>query len=190
MRTAKVALIAVVLIAAAGCSADGTSDTDGPVSAEARPYVDALTAQFTLGGEGDFGLDDDRASCLAKRWVSTLEPARLEGAGIEPSDFGVGPGDQGEAEIADIALSDGEATEMVDAFDGCRIDLKTMTLDNLLGPLSADERSCLDDAVSDDLIGDYFKAVFTVPSEDLDSGPASEDYVVATERCTDEDEGD
>lgn len=183
-------MVTVLLLATAGCSADGTSDTGGPVSAEARPYVDALTTQFTLAGEGDFGLDDDRATCLANRWISILEPARLEGAGIEPTDFGVGPGDQSEAQLADVNLSDGEATEMVDAFGGCRIDLKAMTLDNLLGPLSDDERSCLDDAVSDDLIGDYFKAVFTVPSEDLDSDPASEDYVVATEPCIGKDDGD
>ncbi|QXC59774.1 hypothetical protein KSP35_15485 [Aquihabitans sp. G128] len=142
-------MLAVVVLLAAACTHKGTSDK---VTVESKPYVAALVRDLVGHGVGDIEVSGTQARCLAPRWVNVLQPTRLEAAGIEPSALAADAGM--DAKAAKVPLTDAEIGKLVDAFGDCDMDLKAAYIDHATAgaTLSDDDRSCLTDALSDDLI--------------------------------------
>lgn len=196
MRRLKIVLTACLALGAISCSGGGGGDSDGgvfgdggsgrgdsEVSSEAKPYADALAENFTTPEEGEIALNTEEAGCVAPKWVDTMTPERLKEAGVQPADLA---GDENEKKIVGLGLGADEAASMIDAFGDCDVDLKGLYIDGLAddGSLTDEDRACLDDAISDQLLKDVLVIGLTEGDAafDEESGPGKE-FVAALRKC-------
>jgi hypothetical protein len=142
-----------VLVAGAGVvlvSACGDDDDDGEVSEGAQPYVDAMIESFDDAPPDELQIDREQAQCLAPRWVEAIGVDRLKAAGIEPQDFS----EQGDVDLTKVGLSEDDGNAMYDAFGECDIDVETVFVESFSAErdVSEEDKDCLADAMSDDLL--------------------------------------
>jgi hypothetical protein len=146
-----VAVLAVGLVALAGCGDDDDAGGDGgDVSAEEQPYVDAMVTSFQQGDEDELTLTAEQSECVAPRWVDTIGVERFEDAGIEPADIS----DDGDDELSDLGLDEEQGGELYDAFGACDVDVKGLFIESLAGEqdLAEEDRDCLAENFDDDLL--------------------------------------
>jgi len=179
-RTVKTCLVACVAVVTVACSTGGGGGGDDAVSDEGKPYAESLSKNLTKGGEGEIELSDEQANCIAPKWVNTMKPDRLKKAGIKPADLG---SDDNTDMLARLKLSKDEGVALVDAFSDCGVNLKESFL-AADSDLTDDDRNCLNDAISDDLLKEVLVIGFTkgpgALSEDSD---LAKEYEKAIKKC-------
>ncbi len=161
------------------------TETEGGGDAGADGYVAALERELGQPDEEDaLELDGDQASCLAERWVDVMDVDRLREAGVTPDDLEPTGGLQ-VAELG-LELTEDEAEEMYEAFDGCGVDLKAELVASIVadGGLDADAEACLEDTVTEDLVRRVIVAGFTEGEAALsDEGELGQEYLDAVNPC-------
>lgn len=196
---AGVAGLLVLLGAATGCETSrddtmrgfpGAAAADGPevfepgtVPAAATPYVDALAANFVDGARLAARVDDTAAPCVAQRWVATLDPVALGGAGVAPEDLRDITLEEIRAAVP-ASLDEPRARALVAAFDACGVRYDGAVLDSLqvTGQVDPVERSCIAAALPDDLLASITLSILIQPQLD----PAlSREYGAAVGPCLD-----
>lgn len=149
---------------------DRTTTTTEGTGADEQAYVDALASQIV--GRDDLGVPvtSDQADCIAPEWITTLDPDRLDEAGIYPETLA---GREVVFEVLDELIGRPEATEMVAALTGCGIDLKVALATVLAanGNLTDDQVQCVVDALSDDYIAEVVAISLADGRDALDNEP-------------------
>jgi hypothetical protein len=146
-------MAAFVPLVGAGCGDDGDSGGSVSISAEEKPYVDALAKNLRAAGEGsdDIPLSDAQSDCLAPRWVDTIGVERFEKAGVKPADIA---SDEKQMDFEGIKFTDAEATKMYDAFGSCDVNLRELLMKSMTEgeDVSPAARKCMEGVLTDDAI--------------------------------------
>jgi len=176
-KTCRVAGLALLAVLAAGCSDGG--DGEIAVSPEAEPYVESLSENLSKGNESLLEVDDQQAACIAPKWINTMKPDRLRKAGIKPADLGTDDSDL----LVGLELTEDEGGALVDAFGDCGVDIKSSFLASD-DSLDDDDRACLSEAISDDLLREVLIVGFTKGPLAIDqqSSPGK-DFFAAIATC-------
>jgi hypothetical protein len=188
-RTLSLLVAGAALAFAAGCSDDdddGASNTEGGTagspttgspttagsassgtagSADAQAYVDAMIESFDNADPDELQIDREQAQCLAPKWVDAIGADRLAAAGIQPRDFGA----EGDVDLSEVGLSEDDGGAMYDAFGECDIDVKTLFVESFSAErdVSEEDKDCLSDAMSDDLLRRIMVTTFVEGEEAL-----------------------
>lgn len=160
-------LVALGALALGACGDDDDSGGGGgDVSAEARPYVDALVASMQSGGEGEWSLTDEQAKCVAPRWINTIGVDTLKDAGVEPEDIG----DDAGSDLDDLNLTEDQGNRLYDAFGECDVDIAAAFTASLGDDdsLSEEDRECVAEAFDDDVLRRIMVTAITKGDEGLD----------------------
>jgi len=172
-----ISLAACLLLGATACSSsDGGGDA-------ASPYVASLKKNLETAKGNELKLTAKQADCLAPKWIDTITPERLEKAGIEPADLATSDTD---ASITKLKLSDATAGSLIDAYGDCGVGLKKAFIDNVGSgsTMSADDKACLDEAITDDLLRDVLVATLTKGADALtNSSPEGKALITAVSAC-------
>ncbi|MGH9272092.1 MAG: hypothetical protein ACRDZ2_12540, partial [Ilumatobacteraceae bacterium] len=164
MAVASAAMIAVV----AGCDGGGG---DG-LSAEERPYYEAMVEQFQTETNDELELDRSQAECVSRGWMAAIGVERFEAAGLTPDELRAQP----EPEVAELDLDGGTAGEMYDAFGECDVEIADRVIRALYGERVTDEGvDCLRGELDDALLRDFVVTSFVESS----SAPLQDEDVVA-----------
>lgn len=167
MRPRPVLAAVIVLTALVGCDAgrdaplrpypgaatDGSVFVPGSVAAADRPYVDALAANFVDGGRLVARLDEPDATCVAERWIATLDPAALGAAGLSAEAMT----NVTLARLrAAVTLDRPRAEALVAAYETCGVDHTGAFLDSLLltSQITLGQRVCLLESLPAGLVGE------------------------------------
>jgi hypothetical protein len=120
------------------------------VSAEAKPYVEALEKSMKEDDSGGMTLSDSQASCLAPKFVNTIGVDTLEAKGITPEDMG----SDSDTDLSEMDLSEAQGGQLYDAFGACKIDVKELFISGMGSDseMSADDKKCLEDNFDDALL--------------------------------------
>ncbi len=182
-RTLARLIAGAALVLAAGCGDDdegaGTTSGDTEASpttagsassgaaggADAQAYVDAMIESFDNSDPEELQINREQAQCLAPRWVEAIGADRLAAAGIEPRDFAA----EGDVDLTEVGLSDEDGNAMYDAFGECDIDVKTVFVESFSAErdVSDEDKDCLTDAMSDDLLRRIMVTTFVEGDEAL-----------------------
>jgi hypothetical protein len=149
--------------AAPTTAGSGSSGTAG--SADAQAYVDAMIESFDNADPDELQINREQAQCLAPRWVDAIGADRLAAAGIQPRDFGA----EGDVDLTEVGLSEDDGNAMYDAFGECDIDVKAVFVESFSADrdVSEDDKNCLADAMSDDLLRRIMVTTFVEGEEAL-----------------------
>lgn len=156
-------------MAATACGDGGTNDDK--VTVAGKPYVEAMTTSLADHGVGGIDLSVTQAGCMAPKWVNILDPDQLDAAKVEPDQL---EADQGlDDKAAQVALTDAEIAQLVDAFGECDVDLTRSFVRSLTegATLTEDDEACLVDAVSDDLVRRMVSVEITKGTDASDDDP-------------------
>jgi hypothetical protein len=167
---ARTFALLIATAAVALVTACGDDDDDGEVSEGAQPYVDAMIESFDNAPPDELQIDREQARCLAPRWVEAIGAERLQAAGIEPRDFA----DQGDVDLTEVGLSEDDGNAMYDAFGECDIDVKRVFVESFSTDrdVSDEDKDCLADAMSDDLLRRIMVTTFVAGDEALNQDEA------------------
>lgn len=165
------ALAAAVLLGA--CSDDDTAT-------DPKPYVDALAAGLTADGSL-FPLDEDKATCIAERWVEIIGTDRLESADGAPEALSGG--------LADLDLTADEGRTLAGAYGTCDVDVKERLMAGITSDasISDGQRACLDEVLVPDYLDELVGTIIVnggLTSGDLD--PAEQAELIGPLRSCDD----
>lgn len=190
-RSLLAVVLAMTMFVGAACSADGsddagpsttaktdeqttTSEGDGPSSTteatgdeagDRQAYLDAFTKGFQDEEEQVF--DSGQVDCLAERYLDTIGLDNLVDAGVTPEEYG-----DGNDFPEEVGLDEDKANELYDQFGACDIDLKEIFIDVFARfspePLTDEQRSCIDDALTEEKLRRSFVADLLDLDEDQD----------------------
>lgn len=129
-------------------AAGPTTTTVEPVPAEEpEAYVQALAA--TYGEDVANSLDLPQAVCIAESWVATIGPEAFASSGVRSAELAAGT-----KTLRDVALTEEQAPAMAEGMETCGLELRRIVYAGL-GEAATDPavQACLDENVSDELIG-------------------------------------
>lgn len=127
-RTRSITTIAVVAVLSLVAAACGGDDGGTAVSADAKPYVDAMkTAMSESQGEDDIEFTESQIDCLAPRWVNVIGVERLESNDITPEDLA----EQAQMEFGEMGLTEKDGEALYDAFGACDVNIRELMLASL-----------------------------------------------------------
>ncbi len=146
----RIALGLIGVLALAAVAACG-GDDDG-VSADAKPYVDALEKSMKEDDSSGLTLSDTQASCLAPKFINAIGVDTLKAKGITPDDMG----SESDTDLTDFGLSDAQGGQLYDGFKACKVDVRSLFLSGMTedSEMSAADKKCLDDNFDDALLKD------------------------------------
>jgi hypothetical protein len=141
-------LLAVLAVAAAGCSDDG----DGAGSADEEAYVDEAMEDFDA--EAAAPLTEEDARCVVTSMVDAVGLERLEEIEVSPASFTQGD--------FPSAFTEDEAEAAVAAIGGC-VDLRALFLEGLNEDpaLSDQTKECLQGEFDEELVNQLFTGMLT-----------------------------
>jgi hypothetical protein len=146
----------------AGTTGDTTAGSSGgdASSATEDDYLAAIEAQFTSSGEDSLQMTDEQAKCVAPKWLDVITVDKLKEKDISPDDIRA---DTQNEKLADLGLSDADAEKMYAAYGDCDVDVRAEFARSVTASLGADPdvESCVDDAISDDLLQRIFVVSIT-----------------------------
>ena len=151
MRRLLLAPFAVVLLLASCGDDDADDSSDGDVSAELKPYADALATSYAADDiADDFTFTEENADCIATRSVRVVGIDRLEAVGT--------PDEVITATAEDLAVFDldqAELDKIASAFLECVDDAEELLGDAFLSgdpSLTEEQSACVADLVDRDLL--------------------------------------
>jgi len=139
------ATVAVLSLGVAACG-----DDDDNSSASGNAYAEAFAAGYKADPAIPFS--DTEADCMAREFVDAVGgPAAFEAAGLSVDDMtgAVNP-------LRRVNPSDAQARAAGGAFRTCGVSVVDMLFEP--GSLADDERACIDEALTDEVIGAAFVA--------------------------------
>lgn len=138
-----------------GTEPTGDEDPDAPPvdvgDADRQDYIDALAASAA----GDEFATPEQSECLAEGWVDAIGVDQLRDAGVTPEQFA----DGGDEELQAVGLDEDTAGKMYDRFAACDLDLRELIIGSEdESALTPDQRTCVDDTLTDDALRAWFVA--------------------------------
>ena len=163
-----IVMVAAMVLFTVGCADKATS---GTVSVEGKPYVRAFTSSLVDHGIGEVRLNPTQAACVAAKWVNIFQPERLDAAGVKASELRRAGGL--DDKVAQVALSDAEITKLVEAFGDCEVDLRDAYITSITKgvTISEEDRTCLSEAFSSELIDEMMALEITKGVQAVDDDP-------------------
>lgn len=141
------AVVAALGLALAACGDDSSSSSG---SAESNEYSEALAEGYKA--DTDFPLSDDESDCVAREFVDAVGgPAAFEAAEVSPEDL-VGVDNP----LRQVEPSDEQARAAGAAFSTCGVRIVDLLFEP--GSISDEVRTCIEDALTDEVLGDAFVA--------------------------------
>jgi len=195
-RLLALALVAVTALALASCSSDDgaggerlpldrattstTAGSDGDtldpgryttpgtvsvpeVTAEGEAgYVEALALNLRADPDNE-PLLGEAAGCVAPAWVRSIGADRFDAAGITPQDLAA---QRSMNQVMALGLSLDESRALVDALDGCDVDLLARALETpAFAGAPAETRSCIEGGLTEAMLLDTMTASLTGATE-------------------------
>lgn len=154
MKKLLTLLVPLVLVAAA-CGDDdgggsGSGDTDSPIA-------QAIADDIMNDPDGP-PIERSEAECIGGNIVSSLGEERLDELGVTAETAG---------DIGEVAFTDEEAGQVVDAFFDCA-DIGTLLVEQMVGEGTSDEDAeCLVNALGDDTLRNFMQAALLSQGEDI-----------------------
>lgn len=176
-RRLQLPLVAVVLaVLLAGCG--GGDDQDQGSSAEAKPYVDAMTKSMS---DKNSTFDKRQSRCFSERLIDVVGLDTVKAVGT-PEEF-AGKGNDLELDHLDINRTQGE--EIYANFDECGVDLRRTMVEELVKDEGVDAKTeaCLDDAITEGRLEDFFVTVMVEGEEKAEGGKGGDELVGAMMSC-------
>jgi len=141
---------AVAIVAVLGVGVAACGDDDDSSSGASNAYAEALAAGYKADPAIPFS--DDEADCMAREFVGAVGgEAAFEAAGVSVDDIN---GRDNPLRLVDP--SDAQAHAAGGAFRTCGVSVVDMLFEP--GRLSDDERACIDEALTAEVIGAAFVA--------------------------------
>jgi hypothetical protein len=151
-------VLAITTMAACGGDDNSGGGDGGSVSAEARPYVDALKKSMTASDEeGDLTLTNQQADCVAPKWINSIGVAKLKAKGVKPEDIGA----NGSGDLTDLQLSQDQGNQLYDAFGQCNVQIKSVFIKSMNPSMTSTDEKCLNDNFDDALMRQFVVATLT-----------------------------
>ena len=121
-------------------------DDNTSVSADAKPYVDAMVESMT--SDKDFPGTEAQARCYAAKAVDVIGVDRFKAKGITPDKLG----SDSSQDFSDLNLTTAEGNKIYDALGDCDMDMKKIMYDEMAqgGTLTPEVKACLDHVLTDD----------------------------------------
>lgn len=157
-RLTPFVLAAVVPLMLTACGGgEGESD-------EAKPYVDAMSSSMA---EGDSPMDEEQSRCFSEGFVDEVGIDKVKEQGT-PEEFASGAG---ELDFTKLDLSEDQGNNIYDNFDECGVDLREAMLSELNADdtIPAESKDCVEDAISEDALRDFF-VTSMVDGEEANAG--------------------
>ncbi len=146
------AVLAALGLTLAACGGDDSS-SGSPAErtpAESNEYSEALAEGYKT--DPDFPLSDDESDCLAREFVAALGgPTAFEAAGVAPGDL-VGVDNP----LRQVDPAAEQARAAGGAFSTCGVRIVDVLFEP--GSISEDVRTCIEDALTDEVLGEAFVA--------------------------------
>jgi len=175
----------VTLAACGGSDDDSSSDSTATSAAAPRPtaaapdhiptvsgrekeYADALVSTFDENAENQI-FTKANIRCLANSWIPIIGVDRLEEKGISPQDLASDEGD-----MTKLGLDETDATAMVAALGDCNINMRELIMSSIAPGATAEQRSCLDKALTTEDLTQAMVASYMGKSEAMDQGPLAQ----------------
>lgn len=144
----------------AGANGDeGEAEPDEDVSdVTAEDYTAALQSFFTTGvaEDGDLVLADGEAECVAPQWVEAIGVEAFHEAGTTTEALA----DPGYA-FLDLELDGATAQAMIDAFDGCGVDIYGQLASSLTLGLTDEQQACAVEEIDPELANALLLTAFS-----------------------------
>ena len=159
-KTLKLAAVLISLVMfAAAC---GDDDGGGSAASADDPLVQAIVDDIMADSDG-ITTERAEAECFVGNVVCDIGKDRLTALGVSETNV---------AGLDEIDWSEAEARSVVDNMFGC-MDLTDNFIDAMeLGDLDGDQRSCVSDVFSEDVLKDFFVSSLT------DEEPGSEIFAL------------
>lgn len=122
---------------------DGPSEGGGDVDAYAENLAVGLASADEESGE--LVLSTDESECVAPEWVDLIGVDTLTGADVAPEDLA-----DPDFQFSDLGLDPETGGDMIDAFDGCDVDIIDEFFETLSVGLDEEQVDCLADELGDD----------------------------------------
>lgn len=161
LRSLLVLLSVVLLVASCG---------SGGSEADAKPYVDAMVKSMVA--EEDSPMNEKQARCFSEGFVDVvgLDKIKKAGSAKEFAD------ETDELQFDGLDLTREQGGKIYDRFDKCGVDLRAALLEDMADDetMSAKTKTCVEDALDDDKLRDFFITLMISGPEatqkDKDSG--------------------
>lgn len=124
----------------------------------AEDYTAALQTFFTAGSaeDGDLVLADGEAECVAPRWVEAIGVEAFHDAGTTTEALA----DPGFA-FLELELEGATAQAMIDAFDGCGVDIYAQLAQSLTMGLTDEQQACAAESIDPELANALLLTAFS-----------------------------
>ncbi len=130
----------------ASCGGGGDSK-----SAEAKPYVDAMSTSMT--DEEGFPGDEKQARCFSEGFVDIVGIDKVKKMGT-PAEFA---DDSTGMEFDELNLTRDQGGKLYDQFGDCDMDMRELMLAEAEDEdTPAEVKACLDEELTDDIVKDFF----------------------------------
>lgn len=171
MRKLLVSLLAILLMGAvASCGASGGSDasektttTDGKTATTEKDettttekkkgggddgaYADAIATGLSGQSDGEFVFNNSEAECVAPEWVDIIGTDTFESKSVKPADL-----EDPDFKFSSLGLDEGQASDMIDAIEGCDVDVVSELRDLIDADLDSDQKACAASELDDETI--------------------------------------
>ena len=111
-----------------------------------QAYVDAFAKDFDDDDAPD--LEPAKVDCLGNAFLDVIGLDRITAAGVTPEEFG-----NGLDASDDVGIDEQKASDLYDTFKTCDVDLKALLAETVTKlaprPLTADQRACIDDVLTE-----------------------------------------
>ncbi len=178
---ATILAAAGLLITGCGSDDDNSSAPSSDVSAEAKPFVDALKRSMQESDDDTFELSDSQIDCLAPRMINAIGVDFLVDAGVDPADIG---GDD-DMDFSDLNITKDQGGAMYDSFGACDVSVRDIMLESVAGEGLGDEaQKCVEDALTEDSVRDMMIATLVEGDEGMESNPAIGELMGELMQCS------
>lgn len=168
------AALALVLSACGG--GDGSSE-------EAKPYVEAMSK--SIAEDEDTPLDQKQAECWVEGMIDVVGIDKVKEAGTPEELAGATEDDSDAMDLKKLEIDRDQGEEIYDKFDDCGVDLRQEMLDSMQedADMSAEAQKCVEDALTDDLLKDFFVTTMVEGEDGLEESKAGKEFMGALMQC-------
>ncbi|MFA5566409.1 MAG: hypothetical protein WC184_10475 [Acidimicrobiia bacterium] len=163
LKTVLAVVAAFAVLTVSACSSDdkpsGGSAKAPSVSAEEKPYVDAMVSGFDRS-EDELNLTDAQVECISAGMVKTVGVNRFKDHGVTPEDLS----DRNDSfDLSELELSMDDGYKIYDSFGSCGVNFREVLLEELGADedMSSEAKDCVAKVFDEKSTRTFAAALFT-----------------------------
>lgn len=138
---------------------EGTTTTsDDEAEGSEADYVEAIATSLGTSDESGLVVTPEEADCVAPEWVDVIGVDTFVDAGVAPADVA-----EDTFTPDELGLDVDQGLELIDAFEGCDVDVYAQYFDVLSEGLDDTQKACLEGEFDQELSRQFLAEALTQP---------------------------